>query len=150
MLPPEGPLFSVDGVESLDGGVVQHTFVRVQGMEFFKQIKRINQDRGVRFPLGEGSDPARPLPTFPPTVLQMLGESLSADSTDRFGKSISHKGPKQTMLQPGIFKTKAMAAGNFRSNRSKDGLMVRDKMGARREGDVGEDGVLGGVDETTI
>jgi hypothetical protein len=54
------------------------------------------------------------------------------------------------MLQPGIFKTKAMAAGNFRSNRSKDGLMVRDKMGARREGDVGEDGVLGGVDETTI
>jgi hypothetical protein len=63
MLPPEGPLFSVDGVESLDGGVVQHTFVRVQGMEFFKQIKRINQDRGVRFPMGEGSDPARPLPT---------------------------------------------------------------------------------------
>jgi hypothetical protein len=127
MLPPEGELFSVDGVESLDGGAVQRAFVRVQRTEFFKQIKRINQDRGVRFPLGEGPDSARPLPTFPPAVLQTLGESLSSDSTDRFGKSISHKGPKQTMLHPGIFKMEAMAAGNFRSSRSKDGLVVRDK-----------------------
>jgi hypothetical protein len=90
MLPPEGELFSVDGVESLDDGAVQRTFVRVKRTEFFKQIEHINQDLGVCFPLGEGPDPARPLPTFPPAVLQVLGESLSADSPDRLGKSINH------------------------------------------------------------